>query len=117
MECVEGEMLYLLEPCPLSRRHPYGPCPCGITFVGLGSAGSTTTAEVRELDLSRDEFVACLEDYHQMRAEQGCTCEFDGELIADQVLSIAERLRPGTIIERKIDRTRVRWWPRADCAL
>jgi len=108
MECVEGELVYLLEPCPESRRFPYSGCPCGISFIGMSSDLATTTAEVLELELTREEFVGCLVANHELRRSVECTCDFDAELIADQVLGAAEPLRPGTIVERLVDHVRVR---------
>jgi len=29
MTCVEGELVWMVDPCPLSTRHPDGPCACG----------------------------------------------------------------------------------------
>lgn len=80
MECVEGELVYLLEACP----------------------------EVVELELTHEQFVGCLVANHDLLRRVECTCEFDAERIARQVLGVAKPLRPGTTVERFVEHVRVR---------
>ena len=47
-ECVEGELVWLRDVCPASRRNPYGRCECARSFSGMSSNGYTTTALVRD---------------------------------------------------------------------
>ena len=47
----------MLDPCPVSRRYPDGPCGCGRSFSGLSSHAYTTTAVVREIPgLTRQDY-------------------------------------------------------------
>lgn len=50
--CVEGELVYIQEPCATDRRDPDGPCGCGRGFAGMNSHRATTTARVVESSLS-----------------------------------------------------------------
>jgi hypothetical protein len=59
MSCIEGELVWMVAPCPLSLRYPNGPCSCGRTFRGMYSDGQTTTAVVREVDGLTREAVRC----------------------------------------------------------
>lgn len=109
MEGVEGELVYLADPCPSGRRFPYGPCDCGITFRGCFSEGVTTTAMVRDIhDVTLADYAAALDATHSARVLGGCTCDFDGRAHARRLLAIAAPLREGLVVERCIDRVRVR---------
>ena len=56
-ECLDGELVWLPDPCPDSVRDPGGPCSCGQTFTGLDTDGLTTTAMVRDFpELTPDLF-------------------------------------------------------------
>ena len=109
MEGIEGELVFMVDPCPYSRQFPYGPCDCGITFRGMVSDGVTSTAIVREMEnLTLDEYVACLNTTHADKLLAGCTCDFDANDHARRLLAIAAPLRVGAVIERRVDHVRVR---------
>lgn len=109
MEGIDGELVFMVDACPLSRRYPYGPCDCGITFRGMVSDGVTSTALVRDLEqLTLDEYVACLDATHESNRLAGCTCDFDAQDQARTLLKIAAPLRVGAVVERRVDRVRVR---------
>ncbi|AMB59173.1 DUF7715 family protein [Microterricola viridarii] len=109
MDGIEGELVYLVDPCPTSRRFPYGPCDCGITFRGCFSEGVTTTAMVRDIDdVTLADYAAALDTTHNARVNGGCTCGFDARAHARRLLAIAAPLRDGIVVERCVDRVRVR---------
>lgn len=109
MRCVDGELVYMIEACPASRRRPYGPCECGITFRGMTSDEISTTAIVRAvpgLDLAT--YVDCLDATHRFKSSVGCTCEFDAVAQAWNLTAIAGMFAAGTVVERQVDRVVVR---------
>ena len=110
MDAIEGELVYMVDVCPDSRRFPYSAwCDCGITFCGIVSGEVTSTALVRDLEgLSYEGYVACLEATHGDAVDGGCSCGFDAEEIATALVAIAAPLRDGTVVERCVDRVRVR---------
>jgi hypothetical protein len=109
MRCVEGELVYMIEACPYSARHPYGSCDCGITFRGMTSDQVTTTAVVRAMHgLDLAAYVDCLDATHRFRRSQGCACEFDAVSQAWNLLAIAGLFPEGTVVERIVDRVVVR---------
>ncbi|NYD65564.1 DUF7715 family protein [Agromyces atrinae] len=108
MTAIEGELVFMIDPCGESRRQPDGACPCGITFVGMTSDEITTTAVVRELELTRSHFVQCLQNAVLDRRETGCTCQFDVSALASELLDLARCFPNETIIERRVDEIRVR---------
>ena len=60
--CVEGEPVWVQEPCAADRRDPDGPCGCGRGFAGLHSHRATTTVRVIEnAGFTRDDLVLALE--------------------------------------------------------
>lgn len=107
MSCVDGELVWMVEPCPLSRRYPEGPCCCGITFSGMYSDGKTTTALVRDIEgLTREDYVAALRASHDNRP--ACTCPFEPESMVDQLMRRAERWPVGSVVGRRLERLAVR---------
>lgn len=109
MRCVDGELVYMTEACPVSRRRPYGPCDCGITFRGMTSDEVTTTAVVRAVPgLDLGTYVDCLDATHRFKRANGCTCEFDAVGEAWNLTAIAGLFTEGTVVERLVDRVVVR---------
>ena len=109
MRCIDGELVYMIEACPYSARHPYGSCDCGITFRGMTSDEATTTAIVRAVPrLDLETYVDCLDATHRFKRNQGCTCDFDAFAQAWNLLAIAGMFAEGTIVERLVDRVVVR---------
>jgi hypothetical protein len=53
--CVEGELVYMQDPCANDLDDPGGPCGCGRGFSGMNSHRAVTTALVVETDLRQDE--------------------------------------------------------------
>lgn len=102
--CISGELVWVIDPCPVSLRNPNGPCSCGRSFTGMSSDGSTTTAVVREIaDFSRADYENALTS--SLEAKGWCACcysrtvpEFVGDLIA-----MAEPWPIGAVVGRRLD--------------
>lgn len=43
--CIEGELVWLQEPCDREKNDPSGPCGCERGFVGARSHRATTTED------------------------------------------------------------------------
>lgn len=111
-ECIEGELVWMVEPCPLSSRYPDGPCVCGVTFTGMFSGGVTSTAQVRDIEgITIEDYVAALEACHDGRPE--CTCPWNSERMAETLLRRASRWPIGAVVSRRLDVLRARRMPTA----
>lgn len=51
------ELLCLGFPCDLDKGNPDGECGCGRSLVGFDSGKATTTMQVAELNLTKDELI------------------------------------------------------------
>lgn len=107
--CVEGEIVYLQEPCARDRQDPdRGGCGCGRGFAGTNSHRATTTAEVidSELDESdvREALRSSLEaggwlDPTLIPADQAS--RMVGESMA-YMSRIAEHFPVGSVVRRRV---------------
>ena len=97
--CVEGELVWIQEPCDRDRRNPARGCGCGRGFAGAASHQATTTAMVVESELTRKDLVLA---YRTSLEDGGWPAEW-AEDVTDDVLQIIAPLRPGTIVVRKLD--------------
>ena len=61
---VEGELVLLGFVCATDEANPDGGCGCGRAFSGMSSMRATTTALVRDLDVSVDDVRLAVEGYH-----------------------------------------------------
>ena len=61
---VEGELVLLGYVCATDQADPDGGCGCGRAFSGMSSMRATTTAVVRDLDVSLDDVRLAVEGYH-----------------------------------------------------
>lgn len=102
--CVEGELVWIQEPCDRDRRDPDGPCGCGRGFAGAASHRATTTAMVVESEMSRRDVVLAFET---SLGDGGWPTAW-AEEIADENLEIAAELPVGAIITRKLENYFVR---------
>ncbi len=108
--CIEGELVFMLDPCPTSWLDPYGrKCACGRSFLGMSSHQSTTTARV--IDVSG----LTIEDYEQALAacfiaEGWCWGCFVREApnMLDDLVGCAAVLPVGAVVERRLDTLHVR---------
>ena len=107
--CIEGELLYVQDPCDADLRDPGGGCGCGRGFAGMNSHRSCTTAKVVDAQLSADDVREAL---RASLAAGGwlnpafCPPE-EAEAIVDELFGelsgLAERLPLGSIVRRRLD--------------
>jgi hypothetical protein len=97
--CVEGELVTVGLVCASDRRNPDGGCGCGRAFAGLNSHLATTTAKVKEVELSEADYVEAL---RSSLAQQGWPTSDVGELAA-WLAHLVSEWPVGTIVERRID--------------
>lgn len=107
--CVEGELVWLRDVCPVSRRRPDGPCECGRSFSGLSSNNYTTTALVREVPgLTRAEYEAALTACFDVQEWCPCCTSRPVAAVIDELMALAGVFPAGAILERRIDELNVR---------
>ena len=97
--CIEGELVWIQEPCDRDRLNPEGPCGCGRGFAGAASHRATTTAMVVESELTRDEVVLA---FRTSLVDGGWPAEW-AEEVGDDNIEIASQLPAGSIITRNLD--------------
>jgi hypothetical protein len=97
--CIEGELVWLQEPCDRDKNNPEGPCGCGRGFAGAASHRATTTAMVVESAMTRSEVVQA---FRTSLSDGGWPIKWADE-VADENLEIAAKLPAGTIIIRKLE--------------
>ncbi len=97
--CIEGELVWVQEPCDRDLRDPDGPCGCGRGFAGAASHRATTTAMVVESEMSREEVVLAF----KTSLDDGGWPEEWAEEVADENLEIAAKLPVGAIVTRKLE--------------
>ncbi|HEY8319383.1 MAG TPA: hypothetical protein VIG76_11170 [Amnibacterium sp.] len=96
-DCVEGELVWIAEPCGRGLEPEEHYCTCSIMFVGVASFGMTTTAEVVELEaMTPERYADAVQD-----ALRGLPSGVRGlNATAEGLAQIAEELPVGTILER-----------------
>jgi hypothetical protein len=102
--CVEGELVHIDQVCATDRDDPDGRCGCGRAFAGLNSHSATTTAMIRDVQLTRDEYIEAL---RSSLDEQG----WDSAAAADEargLLRLADALPTGAVLERRLSKVAVR---------
>lgn len=97
--CVEGELVWIQEPCDRDLRDPSMPCGCGRGFAGAASHRATTTAMVVDTEMTREEVVLA---FKTSFVDGGWPSEW-AETIAEDNLEIAAQLSAGTIIIRELE--------------
>ncbi|BBY90641.1 hypothetical protein MGALJ_03100 [Mycobacterium gallinarum] len=98
--CVEGELVWMQEPCDRDLRNPSMPCGCGRGFTGAASHRATTTAMVVDTEMTREEVVLA---FNTSLVDGGWPSEW-AEAVADDNLEIAAQLPAGTIIIRELEK-------------
>src|SRR4051812_39226450 len=61
---IEGELVLLGFVCATDEKDPESGCGCGRAFSGMSSMRATTTAMVRELDVTVDDVRLAVEGYY-----------------------------------------------------
>lgn len=102
--CVEGEPVWIQEPCARDRKEPNGGCGCSRGFAGAASHRATTTAQVADLTLTRGELITAM---RMSLGDGGWPAEW-AEAVVDDNLAIASVYPTGTVIEREFDEFRPR---------
>lgn len=105
---TEGELVLLGFVCATDREDPDGGCGCGRAFSGMSSMRATTTALVRDLDLSYDDVRLAVEGYYKaagMGADVIGARDFE-EMVGDDLAitaRIAAAVPDGAVIGRRLD--------------
>ena len=105
---VEGELVLLGYVCATDQADPDGGCGCGRAFSGMGSMRATTTALVRDLDISVDDARLAVEGYYVAAGtgpEVIGRAEF-AEVVAetlDEMAEIADSVPVGAVVGRRLD--------------
>jgi hypothetical protein len=104
---IEGELVLLGFVCATDEADPDGGCGCGRAFSGMSSMRATTTAVVRDLDVSLDDVRLAVEGYH---VSAGIGPDVIGGVEFQEVVSatledLAEvaRLPVGAVVGRRLD--------------
>ena len=105
---VDGELVLVGYVCPSDQADPDGGCGCGRAFSGMSSLRATTTALVRDLDLSIDDVRLAVQGYY-VAAGMGPEVIGSGEFaeVVDTTLEdLAEisHLPVGAVVGRRLDR-------------
>ena len=111
-DCIDGELVWMLDPCPTSVRDPDGPCECGRSFSGMNSHGSTTTAMIRDIPyITPANYAAALRASFDAQGWCSCCTARSVDEVVDDLLGGAALLPEGAIVERRLDQVRVRRAP------
>jgi hypothetical protein len=97
--CIEGELVTVGLVCAADEEDPDGGCGCGRAFAGLNSHKATTTAKVKDVELSEEDYVEAL---RSSLAQQGWPTEDVGEL-ATWLVQLVSTWPTGSVIERRLD--------------
>ena len=97
--CIEGELITGGLVCAADERDPDGGCGCGRAFAGLNSHKATTTAKVKEVELSEEDYVEALRSSLEA---QGWPTEDVPELAA-WLTELVDSWPTGAIVERRLD--------------
>ena len=96
---IDGELVWIAEPCDTDRRRLGKGCGCGRAFAGLASHRAGTTAEVRDLPMSIGQYERALAEG---LADAGWPASWAPEMARDQA-EFASRWDDGAVIERDLD--------------
>ncbi len=103
-DCINGELVWVIDPCPTSLRNPNGRCCCGRSFTGMSSDGSTTTAVVREIaDFSRADYESALSACFDAKGWCPCCSSRTVAEYVDDLIAIAAPWPVGAVIGRRLD--------------
>jgi hypothetical protein len=113
---VEGELVLLGFVCATDEANPEGGCGCGRAFSGMSSMRATTTALVRDLDITYDDLRMAVEGYlvaAGMARDLLGAAEFD-ELLEETIEDTVHFARfwpAGAVVGRYLDHVHVRSFP------
>lgn len=107
--CIDGELVWMLDPCPESERNPDGPCGCGRSFSGMNSHESTTTSVVREIpELTVGTYTAALRASFEAQGWCSCCTAQNPEEMIAELVDLASKWPEGSVVERRLDWLNVR---------
>lgn len=107
--CLDGELVWVQEPCDRDRRGDPNSCGCGRAFAGMASHHATTTAIIRDLPgLDRAGLVSA---FRMSLVDQGWPAGWAEEQV-DDLIAWGSAWSEGTVLERHLDFVGVRFDPR-----
>jgi len=108
-DCIEGELVWMKDPCEFSTDNPEGDCACGRSFFGLSSDKETTTAMVKDLPgVTRRHYETALRSTFDAHGWcSSCPSVRFREHVAE-LARLASALPAGTIVGRRLDSLVVR---------
>lgn len=98
---VPGELAIPGYVCDTDRRFPNRGCGCGRAFTGLDSRKSTTTAEVVDVDMTREQYAEVIQTSDTYAGFDPDPEE--SRQVAEQLADFADGLAVGTIVRRNLD--------------
>ncbi|MDH6236643.1 hypothetical protein H4V99_001388 [Cryobacterium sp. CG_9.6] len=108
-DCIEGELVWMKDPCEFGTHDPEGMCACARTFFGMSSDKETTIALVRELPgLTRQSYEMALRatfDAHGW-CSRCPSVQFRQHVLT--MARLAAAMPAGTIVGRRLDSLVVR---------
>ena len=103
-ECIAGELVWMTDPCPASRRNPNGPCDCGRTFTGMSSDGRTPTAIVTDIvGMSREDYIEAMRASFDAKGWCPCCTARPLEEVIDELITFGSGIPTGTLVGRCLD--------------
>jgi hypothetical protein len=107
---IDGELVHFpIVVCAADRRaakagKPLGDCGCGRAFAGMNSHRSGTTAEIADLDISREDYVTALASSLHACGWTPREEPDDDEVLqmADDLLELAGWYPVGTVLGHKL---------------
>lgn len=119
--CVEGEIVYMQEPCGRDTRDPDSPgCGCGRAFSGTNSHVATSTALVIDSDLSEAEVREALRSSLEAGGwlDPAFTPPPLADLMVEEALSdmtdVASHFPVGSVVRRRLSQYFLGAWPGAN---
>ncbi len=104
---IEGELVLLGLVCATDANDPDGGCGCGRAFSGMSSMRATTTAQVRELDLTIDDLRVAVEAYLVSAGYAAHLAPVElSDLVeetVDDCVHLAHVWEVGTVVGRRLD--------------
>ena len=109
--CIEGELVYMQEPCGSDLCDPNGPCGCGRGFSGMNSHRATTTALVIDAPFGEGDVRQALRSSLEAGAWIDPRIHADelaevmvGEAL-DDMRVVAGRFPVGSVVRRRLSST------------
>lgn len=103
-DCIDGELVWMLDPCAVSKRNPDGPCGCGRSFSGMSSHEYTTTAMVRDIPgFSRTDYEKALRASFDAQGWCPCCSSRPVREVVDELIRLAASWTDGTVVGRRLN--------------